>query len=538
VKKIILFLIILIFIPFFSYPETILLKNGKTIEAEIIEKTDVYIKVGYYGVPLTYYLDEIESIDGNVISTMTPFISKTTFSQPKKEPTQIFKNISPAIVYITNKTVAKEEYIGSGFIFDKEGIIVTNFHVTKGAKELSVKLKNGEVYPVVGIINYDHTLDICILKINASNLPTVFVGDSNSMQIGETLYCIGNPLGLEYSFSNGMLSAVREINDIKYLQFTAPISPGNSGGPLVNSQGQVIGVVTFLMEGGQNLNFAIAINEIKPFISNQIKMTFQDFVEKVSQADYYFTEGYKYFLQDDYSKAIEYYQKVIQIKPNNPDVYSNLGVSYSALGQYQQAIEYYQKAIQINSNYVNAYNNLSVVYCTLGQFQQAIEYGQKALHLDPDYALAYNNLGNAYNELGQYQQAIEYIKKAIELDPNLADAYYNLAISYNSLGQFQQAIEYYQKTIQINPNHTLVYNNLSITYFALGQSQQAIEYCQKAIQLDPNHANAYAILGTVYYSLGRYPEAKENLLKAKELSQTQKNYEALKAIEETLNKIP
>jgi S1-C subfamily serine protease len=327
---------------FLSYPETITLKSGKTIEARIIERTDSYIKVDIKGIPITYYLDEIEAIEG--VKTSTPQTTLTALTT--KDPKEIFEQVSPAIVYITTKTLTAEEYLGSGFIVDKNGIIVTNLHVLQGAQEVSVRLKDGTVYPVTGFTYYDAQRDLCIFKINATNLPTIPLGDSKALKVGEKLYCIGNPLGLKYSFSDGLLSGIRDLNNIKYLQFTAPISPGNSGGPLINPQGEAIGMVTFLMEKGQNLNFGLAINEIKPYLNNPIK-PFSEFVEKVSEADYYLVEGLKQFSQGDYSQAINYFKKLLQINPNFASAYNNLGATYVDLGQYQKAKENLQKAKEL-----------------------------------------------------------------------------------------------------------------------------------------------------------------------------------------------
>lgn len=552
-----------------SYAASIKLKNGQSVEGKILEKTNSYIKIDFYGVPLTYFLDQIDTIDGEHVYAPAASQVGPTYA---REPKQIFQEISPAVVYITTRTVVEEEYLGSGFIIDSEGVVITNYHVIQSAKDINVRLKDGTSYPASGVIYYDANQDACILKINANNLPTIPLGDSSNLQIGEKIYCIGNPLGLEYSFSDGLLSGVRDYQELKYLQFTAPVSPGNSGGPLINPQGEAIGIVTFLLVGGQNLNFALAINEIKPFISQYPKMTFQQFVENVSQADYYLIQGNNYVFQGDYNSAITSYQKAleinprlveaynyiglaygylgqnqeaiscfqkaIQINPNFVTPYNNIGYAYDSLGQYDQAIAYYQKALQLDPNYAAAYNNLGSTYSNLGQFQQALPYFQKAIQMDPSLAVAYDNLGSAYNRLGQYQQAITYCQKALQIDPNYASAYSNLASTYNKLGQYQQAISYLEKAIQMDPNLVEACNNFGYAYIGLGQYDQAIFYLQKALQIDPSLAEAYVNLGFAYYNLHRYSEAKENLLKAKELYQRKGDYEAIKDIDENLKKLP
>ena len=447
-KSIFLIILFFIFITPICLGETIKLKSGKIISAPIEEQTDEYIRVDISGIPITYYFDEIESIDGRRIYT------PKTYSTPQTRissltPKDIFAQISPAVVYITTKTPSGQEYLGSGFIVDSQGVIVTNYHVIQGAQEAYVKLKDGAEYPVKGIIYYDIDRDLCILKINADYLPTISLGDSNKIQIGETVYCIGNPLGLEYSFSDGMLSGVRDHQNLKWLQFTAPISPGNSGGPLINPQGQVIGMVTFLMTGGQNLNFALTINEIKPYISTTTKMRFDDFVESVSEADYYIMVGNEYYFQGDYTQAITYYQEALQINPNSALAYRNLGAAYGLLSQYQAAVKYYQEALNIEPNYAEAHYGIGYYYLGLGQYQEAIKHNQKLLQLSPDNIDAFLNIGLAYEKLGQYQQAIKYYQQTLNLDPNFGKGYYNLGFAYKSLGQYQKARENWLKAKEL-----------------------------------------------------------------------------------------
>lgn len=281
--------ILLIAVLFFvdlAFAETIMLKSGQKVEGKIIEKTDKYVRLDFFGVPLTYYLDDIESIDGKILSLSPEHFSSATSAQ-KKDAQDIFAEVKDAIVYIAVRNLDGSRGTGSGFIVDKSGLVLTNFHVVSAAKEIDVKLKDNSVYPVNEIINFDAKKDFCLLKINApGELSVVALGDSEALKIGEKIYCVGNPLGLEYSFSDGMLSGIREFDGIKWLQFTAPVSPGNSGGPLINSKGEVVGMVTFFFERGQNLNFSLSINEVRPFISNQRGMPMADFVTKVSQSAY------------------------------------------------------------------------------------------------------------------------------------------------------------------------------------------------------------------------------------------------------------
>jgi len=147
--------------------------------------------------------------------------------------------------------------LGSGF-FVGDGVIASNLHVIEGAKRGYAKLIGEKTkYAIEGIIAVDPERDLVVLKITNGRSHALPLGNSDSVQVGENVYAVGNPHGLEGTFSQGIISSIREVSSEKLLQITAPISPGSSGGPVLNGKGEVIGVSVATFSGGQNLNFAI-----------------------------------------------------------------------------------------------------------------------------------------------------------------------------------------------------------------------------------------------------------------------------------------
>lgn len=183
---------------------------------------------------------------------------------------ELVRTVKPAVVYIaTYDAKGQQEGLGSGFVVDASGVVVTNLHVIQGAKALSVKMADGEVYDKVEIVDYDARRDIAVLKVKPyGRLPTVSLGDSDRVEIGEDAVAVGNPKGMEHTVSSGLISAMRQDEGYKLIQISVPISPGSSGGPLFDRQGRVIGITTAQLrgEGVQNLNFAVPINYAKPLI--------------------------------------------------------------------------------------------------------------------------------------------------------------------------------------------------------------------------------------------------------------------------------
>src|ERR1019366_1252384 len=156
---------------------------------------------------------------------------------------------------------------GSGFLVDSLGVIVTNHHVSEAGDIVSVTLANGDVYNTVNKVADDSVRDISVLRVPGFNLAQAKLGDSESVQVGQKVFVIGNPFGLQNSLTDGIVSAVRQFDGVRLFQISAPISPGSSGSPVVNTDGEVIAIAVAKWRGGENLNFAIPINYARGLIS-------------------------------------------------------------------------------------------------------------------------------------------------------------------------------------------------------------------------------------------------------------------------------
>ncbi len=166
----------------------------------------------------------------------------------------------------------KQQSLGSGFIIDKDGFILTNNHVVDNAEEIKVKLADGREFKAK-VVGRDKKTDLALIKISSlfKNLPTLSLGDSDRIRTGDWVLAVGNPFGLEHTVTQGIISATgRVIGSGPYdnfLQTDAPINPGNSGGPLVNLKGEVIGINTAIISSGQGIGFAIPSNMANKIVS-------------------------------------------------------------------------------------------------------------------------------------------------------------------------------------------------------------------------------------------------------------------------------
>lgn len=189
---------------------------------------------------------------------------------PALTPAQIAETAIPSVVLIK-----VPNGLGSGFVVSADGRIVTNLHVIRGAREATVVTSDGREFHDIELMASDEAHDLAVLRIGTHGLKPLPLGDSAAAKPGEHVVAIGHPLGLGDTVSDGLVSAVRELPSTKQtmLQISAPISPGSSGGPVFNDRGEVIGVSALLIKGGENLNFAVPINEAKPLLANNKGVT-------------------------------------------------------------------------------------------------------------------------------------------------------------------------------------------------------------------------------------------------------------------------
>lgn len=211
-------------------------------------------------------------------------IRKTTFASAlvcclaiaKATPSPQDSHATPEIVQKVTKSVVSIRgtnddgtVLGSGFLFSSDGKIATNLHVIREMKAGGVQLQSGEIFDTFSILAFDERKDLAILQIAGFDLPPIELGNSNEVRVGEAVIAIGSPQGLQGTVTAGIVSSIRDnAAGFKVIQTDAAANPGNSGGPLVNGRGQVIGVVTWKLRSSEGLNFAVPINYVRGLMTS------------------------------------------------------------------------------------------------------------------------------------------------------------------------------------------------------------------------------------------------------------------------------
>jgi regulator of sirC expression with transglutaminase-like and TPR domain/S1-C subfamily serine protease len=205
-----------------------------------------------------------------------PDPAKELLKQPTDWVEKLFQKARNSVVVITvTGRDGKKEGLGSGFIVGADGLIATNLHVIGEGRPVNVRMADGKRYDVKTVEATERSLDLALIRIDAKGLPTLELGDSDRTRQGQPVVALGNPRGLEHSVVAGVISGSREINGLPMIQLAIPIEPGNSGGPLLDEQGRVLGLLTMKSQVTENLGFAVKINSLKPLLKkpNPIPMS-------------------------------------------------------------------------------------------------------------------------------------------------------------------------------------------------------------------------------------------------------------------------
>ena len=318
----------------------------------------------------------------------------------------LVRRVKPSVVSVLTYDTKDQSLIsGTGF-FVRPGEVVTNLHVIRGAHRVEIHTLDGKgrTYQVKGTLAF------------APSLP----------EEGEDVFVIGNPLRLEGSISNGIVSAVREVPNVgNIIQITAPVSHGNSGSPLFNMRGQVLGIITVKVTNGQNINLALGSSRITALARSALR-TFDEVNARnksVTQpeilAELWYSGGIDSLWLGNYDSALNYFETAANRNPRRPETWIQIGYCKVKQGRNDEAIRAYRRALQLRPNSAEAYNKLGDAYFYANHFDEAIEAYKQASQLRPDDAEAYYNLGLAYLELGDRQSALAQSHMLEALNPEL-----------------------------------------------------------------------------------------------------------------------
>lgn len=368
------------------------------------------------------------------------------YSQDLK-PEELFEKYQDAIVVVYSYDFDNNPKAqGSGVIINDRGWVITNFHIFEGCQRMDLVHK-GDTIKYTDIIGVDIEKDLVIMKIESGTYPDIKLSEKDP-KVGQKVYAIGSPMGLENSMSEGIVSGNRtEVGKKKqnFVQITASLSPGSSGGAVLNSYGELIGISSMGLREGNNLNFAIPVSDI-------LKVKLDSYNEKKKiEALNFFYQGQNLYEEGKNEDAIKYYTKFLEMFPKDHKAFNYRGMAYYARKQFDKAISDYNAAIK----------------------------------LDPTFSAAYNNRGEAYFKMKEYELSIKDFSYVIKSNPANMDAYFGRGVVYMSDESYEDALDDFKKVIKEDPQNTSALVNMGICEYYKKRYEMAIEYWKTAIKYKP-----------------------------------------------------
>ncbi len=402
----------------------------------------------------------------------------------------VFETVAKSVVVVYgNDGNGARESLGSGVVLPG-GEIATNCHVIEGAAGIVVKYATREHPARLSHADFDR--DVCTLTALDLEAPPVNLGSTKALKVGQRVYAIGAPQGLELTLSEGIISSLREVDGGRYIQTTAAISSGSSGGGLFDEEARLVGLPTFYVSEGQQLNFAVPVEWIRelPRRSAGTQKPTSSMVQWLSKAWELIDEG-------DWARLSEHARQWTETRPGDSSAWWALGVAHSERGQLADAIRAFQQAVRIDPTKILPWSGLGIAYERTGQYEKAIDAHQKAIHLNPYDTGEWNYLAAVYERNGQPSEAIAALKQCLRTNPE-GDSWYNLGAAYQRRGLTADAIEAYRQALRLNPEDAAWWSELGRAYKEGEQTNKAIEAYRQALRIDPELAEAWKGLGYTY----------------------------------------
>jgi len=357
-------------------------------------------------------------------------------------PDQVFDKVKDSIVVVqTLDAQGRVKGQGSGVLLPS-GKIATNCHVVEGGA--SYRVGRGKELVRATLYAEDGDKDICLLDANGITGKPAQLGKATGLKVGVPVYAVGAPKGLELSLSDGIVAQLRG-GPPPFIQTTAAISPGSSGGGLFDGEGRLVGLTTLYIEGGQSLNFAMPVEWI-----GEIKPGRKTVAEGRSQTEW-LKRAIALDKLKDWQGLLDWCLKWRKSEPENASAWCNLGVAYYKINRYNDAIEAYSQALRIDPEYAEAWNNLGGAYHDLKRYNDSIEAYRQALHINPELAIVWRNLGFAYGVTGRNDNAIEAYRQALRINPKDVDAWLGLGVTYKHSGNRTAALEAVREMRHLDP---------------------------------------------------------------------------------------
>lgn len=459
----------------------------------------------------------------------------------RMDPAGVFEAVSPSVVIIwASDSLGEPLGQGSGVVLE-DSQVVTNCHVVDEASGIQVSWDQDTAQAV--LLARDGERDLCLLQMRRSLGIAATRGSSSELKIGHRVYTVGAPVGMELTIGEGILSGFRVFDSVRYLQTTAPISPGSSGGGLWDEQGRLLGITSFYEEYAQNVNFAAPVEWIDQIRTrSETKVPVRKTTEWKSRAQ-------RFMQARDWMGLKEWSRAWCLAEPDNAQGWYARGMAAFGLGEARDtAVHSLRRALQLNERFGEAWEILALVWGRADSLGLELQHHERAVSFMPQSAKAWFNLGACAFNLGLHARAEHAFRMTLSLEGEDARASARLGLVLMRLGRLEegrgwvdsalrkdsldpeihriQAVVHlgrgdllradssWRRVVEGMPQDWMAWHNLGVHRYMQGRMQQAILAFEEAIRLEPGDEAAWYGLASARSARGGPDRGVETLQKA------------------------
>lgn len=421
-------------------------------------------------------------------------------------PEEVFERASPSVVVVERLDAAgKRNGFASGVVVGP-GRVVTSCHAVSDTA--GIRVRTGSTHLPARLEYADTERDLCQLEVDELNRRAVRIVPATHLKVGQRVYAIGTPKGLELTLSEGLISSLRPRARSFVIQTSAAMSRGSSGGGLFDDEGRLVGIAAFQYARGQNLNFAVPASWV-PEVAARVR---SGWAKAGLEATAEQPLGARTLVLMDignYEAALRVAREWVQGAPDDALPRHALGRVYAGLNRPDDAVMALRSATRLKPEFIRAWLDLGAAYAAASDQESALSAYGEALRVDAQSAEARHGRGVTLTALHRYEEAVEELHRAIDIDQSYDAAWEALAVAHATEGRPGLAAAACRKGLKFNPQSPLLWYQFGLVQAQRGQAMQAIQAYEEALRLRPDHLAAVYDLGVLYSQQGDRAKVRE-----------------------------
>ena len=429
-------------------------------------------------------------------------------------PEEVFERASPSVLVVERiDRAGRRNGFASGVAVGPSQV-VTSCHALTGTAAVRVR-SGGRSHPAA-LTRADPERDLCRLAVEGLRAPSVRIVPASMLRVGQRVYAVGTPKGLERTLSEGIISSLRPRARSFVIQTTAPMSRGSSGGGLFDDEGRLVGMAAFQYATGQNLNFAVPASWIGELDERAHARWERAGLAQTGDDPL----GARFLALMDignHDAALLVAREWTQRAPTDALPRHALGRSFAALRRDDEAQAALRSALRIRPDLLPAWLGLALVQARQGDEAGALESYTRALALTPGSVAAWTGYGLTLSALQRHSEAVEALHHAIDLDRGEAAAWDALIAARMAQGRLDLAAGAARKALKLDPQSALLWRRFAAVHIQRGDETQAMQALQEALRLEPDDAAALYELGALYHARGEQAKVRAAYQKLRRL---------------------